>query len=113
MKVYAAPEGIQEPKWPSPYSYEAMVAEEKRFEDECRKWLADNGYNGPNSGKIVRFGVADGYAAYMLAEGRRSFLMHMPFGDAYQYRDVEFLPKAEILKRIKQEEGLKAIFGRK
>lgn len=113
MKVYDLPEGIEYK--PDYMNYDHKVEEQRQEEvtAKTKAWLLQNGFNGPNSGKTVSFGVADGYAIYMLAEGRKSFLIHLPFVDGYHYRDVEFLPKREILRRIKQEEGLKAIFGRK
>jgi hypothetical protein len=103
MKVYGTPEHI---KLTPDYSNYNRV-EEQRKEDEykaaIKQWLVSEGYTGPHTGEIIRFGVADGYAQYMFADGgRRSFLVHLDIGDAYQYRDVEYIPKAEILRRIER-----------
>ena len=42
-------------------------------------------------GRVVHFGVADGYATYLITKlGKRiSKVVHLPFGDAYRYMGVE------------------------
>jgi hypothetical protein len=37
--------------------------------------------------------------------------MHLPYGDAYQYRDVEFLPKDEIIRRIDMDAKRASFFA--
>lgn len=106
MKVYGVPEEIPFAK-PDYANYDRDREEKREAEhmDAIRGWLAENGFDGEHSGKTLGFGVGDGYARYMLADkGRQSFLIHLPYGDAYQYRDVEFLPKKEIINRIELEE---------
>lgn len=109
-KIYASPV-------PAPaYDWSGDFREFQRLDDEheqaVKKWLADNGYIGKNSGRIVRFGVADGHAAYMIAEGaRKFFLIHLPYGDAYQYPDAQYLPKSEILRRADQADNLAKLFA--
>lgn len=101
MKVYATPIAFE-------HNYQNDTATEVARIDahkaSLRSWLADNGYKGKNSGKIASFGVADGSAQYMLADGKGSFLIHLPYWDAYQYRDVQFLPKKEIVRRLEQQD---------
>ena len=43
-------------------------------------------------GKLCRFGVADGYAMYLVTKvGKRiSRVEHLPFGDAYTFMGVDF-----------------------
>ena len=59
---------------------------EKELE-ECQKTLP----KGLHVGKLVCFGVADGYAKYLIVKvGKRvSKLVHLPFGDAYRYMGVD------------------------
>lgn len=83
---------------------------QKEHQIQLEAWLRKNGWNGKNTGKIARFRVADGYAAYMMADGPKSVLVHLPYGDRYHYRDVEFLPKKEVLKRIEAHEKLAKFF---
>ena len=112
MKVYASPVGKAE--WPNPFSHEAYNRNNEQYIEANKAWLRENGFDGPNSGDLIQFGVADGYAQYMFADkGRQSFLIHLDIGDGYQYRDVEFLPKKEILRRIEQCKSRVKLFGRR
>jgi len=109
MKVYSVPAEVPAPEidWAN-FDYDKLVREHK---ERLKTYLQKVGFTGRNTGKVISFHVADGYAYYMMAEGRKSFLIHLPYGDAYQYPDVQFLPKKEILRRIKQEEEMRKIFS--
>lgn len=112
MKVYGLPEHLEYKPDFSNYNFEAESKREEEIKVQLKEWLVEQGYTGPHTGEIASFGVADGYASYMFADGgRQSCLIHLPFGDAYQYQDVRFLPKAEVLKRISQRKRLAAMFG--
>jgi len=113
MKVYGI---LEEVPFAAPdyanYDRDKEEARETAHMEAVKEWLLANGYDGEHTGKTLGFGVGDGYARYMFADkGRQSFLVHLPYGDAYQYRDVEFLPRKEILSRIEQEEKRAAFFA--
>jgi hypothetical protein len=113
MKVYSVPEEVAfaEPDYAN-YDFKREQAREVEHRERLKAWMVENGFSGEHTGKIVRFGVADGYAQYMMADkGRSSFLVHLPYGDAYHYRDVEFLPRAEVIRRLEAEDKLQSIFG--
>ncbi len=107
MKVYDCPKHLPapQPDWENP-NWNALNREEIKHTEDLKQWLKANGYPGKNTGETIHFGVADGHAVYMMAEGKKSCLIHLPYGDGYSYRDVTFLPKAEILRRIKQHKEL-------
>lgn len=114
MKVYAAPEGIT--LTPDYSNYNRV--EEQRKEDEykaaIKKWLVENGYNGPLTGEVASFGVADGYAQYMLGDkGRGGILIHLDIGDAWHYQYIERLTKADIVKSIERDRNMKALFAKR
>jgi hypothetical protein len=107
MKVYACPDECQ---FPEPdYSNYNPDNERKREEEhqlKLKQWLADAGYTGPYTGEIYSTPRADGYANYMIGDkGRSGILIHLPYGDGWDSPDVEYLPKAEIIKRIKQRKS--------
>lgn len=106
MKVYGLPEHIKyEPDY-SKYDFEAEKTREDGIVADLKAWLVSEGYTGKYTGEVINFGVADGYARYMFADaGRRSCLIHLPFGDAYQYMDVQYLPKAEIIRRLEMKKN--------
>lgn len=105
MKVYSLPKEVPAPV-PNYSDMEKVFADEEKHKEQLKAHLIKTGFSGKNTGKTVRFQVADGYAVYMLAEGKTSCLIHLPYGDGYDYRDVQYIPKAEILRRIKADESL-------
>lgn len=101
MKVFRLPKDVPAPVVDySFYNREKEASAEKEHCEKLKAFLIRNGYTGKHTGELVTFPVADGYAVYMMAEGSRSCLIHLPYGDGYHYRDVSFLPKAEIIRRI-------------
>lgn len=114
MKVYDLPAEVPAPEVDyREYDFKREGEKQEEHTNRLIDWLKAAGYSGKNTGKIVSFQVADGHASYMLAEGKTSALIHLPYGDAYEYRDVNFLPKKEILRRIEAKGKLKSIFGGK
>lgn len=113
MRVYSSP--IPDPEIDfGGFDVKKTEAQYDEHKQKVIQWLRENGYNGPRTGEIVRFPVADGYAQYMLADaGKKSVLIHLPYWDGWQYRDVEFLPLKEILKRIDQQKKRAALFASK
>jgi hypothetical protein len=118
MKVYSVPEAVPfaEPDYKT-YDWKAEQAREERHMADLKKHLVEMGYKGKHTGKIVRFGVADGSAQYMLADGKGvygpSFLIHLPYGDAYHQHMVQHMPKKAIVEQIERQEKLASLFAKK
>lgn len=118
MIVYSCPKECPapEPDYSDNYDSKKEQEREDQHREKLKAHLNKMGYTGKHTGKIIRFGVADGHAEYMLADGptaAKSFLVHLPYGDAWEYRDVRFIPKKEILKRISADEKLAKLFQAK
>lgn len=114
MKIYALPTEVPAPEPDySNYDYEKEVAQEDAHLEALKKHFIAQGYRGKNTGEVISFPVADGCAQYMLVEGPKSFLIHLPYGDAWQFREAEYLPKKEILRRIESGKKLAKLFGGK
>lgn len=118
MKIYAVPEAVPFPKTDySNYDFRAEQAREDAHREALKAHLIEMGHKGKHTGKIARFGVADGYAQYMLADraGRYggSFLIHLPYGDGYQFPGVKHYPKSAIVENILAQEKLAALFSKK
>lgn len=112
MKVYAAPEGITLTPDYRNYDRDAERKKEEAYKEAIKAWLIENGYNGPNTGGIASFGVADGYAQYMFGEkGRSGILIHLDIGDGYSFQYVDRLTKAEIIQSINCDKAIKAMFA--
>jgi hypothetical protein len=113
MKVYSTPIEFAEPDYRN-YNSDAERQREEQHQEAVKQWLLDNGYTGPRTGEIARFGVADGYASYMFADGgRRSALIHLPYGDAWHYPHIEHLPKKAIIEQLDLQKKREAFFARK
>jgi hypothetical protein len=111
MKVYALPAVLPVPETDyRNYDREKEHAKIEAHKADLVAWLKKGGYTGKRTGETVRFQVADGYAEYMMAEGKKSFLIHLPYYDGYSYNDVAYLPKAEIIRRIEADKRLAALF---
>lgn len=112
MKVFACPDEIKPPQIDyANFDRQKMLDDEEAHQVAIKAHMIAMGYNGPQTGKVISFSVADGSAQYMFADaGAKSVLIHLPYGDAYQYQDAEFLPRKEILKRIDQQATLNELF---
>lgn len=115
MRIYSCPTEVPAPEIDfRNYNHDREMRREEEHRQQLAQWLRTNGYPGANTGRICSFPVADGKAMYMVAEkGRSVSLIHLPYGDAWQYRDVQFLPKDEILRRCDAEDRLRAFFARR
>ena len=113
MKVFSCPDEIKPPQVDfANFNREKMLADEEAHQQAIKAHMVKMGYTGPKTGEVVSFAVADGSAQYMFADaGAKSVLIHLPYGDAYSYRDVKFIPRTEILKRIEQQAEFKEIFS--
>lgn len=112
-KIFSLPK-----EYPAPeidfknYNKEKKEENEKKHIEELKKFLIQSGYNKPLTGEIFRSPIADGYAQYMFFDaGKEWGLIHLPYGDAYNNPDVEFLTKSEIKKRIEASKKLKSVIS--
>lgn len=113
MKVCSLPEECPAPE-PNYYDYDwkREEARQKEHSEQLKQWLLANGYSGKNTGEILMIGHADGYAQYMLAEGRTSCLIHLPYGDAWDSPLAHYMPKKDVLAQIARQKNIASIFER-
>ena len=104
MKIFSLPSELPTPEVDyRNYNADAEMAAQQKHQEQLKNWLIEHGYNKPLTGEILREPHGDGHALYMVADaGRQWGLMHLPYGDAYHSRNVEFLPKAEVKRRIER-----------
>ena len=114
MKVYACPGEVAAPKVDYFNFDHAKNAEaERKHQEALKAWAVEAGFTGKNTGRILRSAYADGYALYMMVEGRTSFLIHLPYGDGYDNPLVNGLTKKAVLEEIDRAERMDAFFARK
>lgn len=108
MRIYDVPEEVPFECDYSVGTWKEMEKQHHQHAQRLEAWLRANGYNGARTGQVYRAGVADGYAQYMVAEGRRTILIHLPYGDAYHDQNVQYIPKKELFRRIDAEQRRRA-----
>lgn len=112
MKVYAAPTEIAlpEPDY-SNYNHEVQLKREEDYKQAIKDLLLSQGFTGKHTGDILYIPMGDGAAEYMFADGKKSFLIHLPIGDAWDSRDVQFLPKKEVIRRLVSRKNMTKLFS--
>ncbi len=114
MKVYALPDELifADPDYRN-YDRDAEVAREAKHQEQIKAWLISKGYTGKHTGRIYSAQVADGYAQYMFADaGAKSFMFHLPYGDAYQDRAIAHMSKTAVIKYMDaQDEWHRVLAG--
>lgn len=110
MKIYSGIEGIEIPEYSSfNGSYEdyskACDEYEQRLIEYCRVRT-----NYKYAGEIVKFGVADGYACYVVVNRRE--LIHIGTGDSYWYPYVHRLTAKDIAEQIESQKAMRALFSK-
>jgi hypothetical protein len=120
MEIYSMPDKLLDtvPEFDihEAYPWPEYTAKENEHRQAVKNWLMESGYHGKNTGGILQMGIADGHAEYMLAEagrgtGLKSCLIHLPYGDAWHHPEAKFLPKKEVIERIKGRERIGKLFG--
>ena len=101
MKVFALPAEVPAPQVDYlNFDLNRVTNDERRHRLALQAHLINLGYTGKNTGKTVNFPVADGYAQYMIMEHGKTFaLIHLPYGDAYQFQYANRLTKQDVLAR--------------
>lgn len=120
MKVFSAPENVKTPTFfdaNDHYDPKEYETKEVAFYASLKAELQSLGYTGFNTGELVRFPIADGYAVYMVAEDNKGVLslIHSPLGDAYSISEAHArgLNKKDILQHIGQHKAMRKLFSSK
>jgi len=110
-KVYAAPECIEpivlDGDWKN------WQKHEDRYTTDLQKWCKGENPSGKLVGEIVRFPVADGFAAYMVLRLRPLELIHMEIGDAWHFQYVERLTVKDIQEQVKSNQFLAKLLAKR
>jgi hypothetical protein len=111
-KIYSGIEGIEEPE----INFEDFKAYEKQCDDYIEKLRAVCKKRKPLTkavGEVIRFGVADGYALYMVYDMKPLKLIHINTMDGYQFEHADLLTPEKIEELIERDKKLAELFGKK
>ena len=111
IKVFSLPKQVPAPEVDyANYDHTQVAVDEDDHKEKLKAFLVKAGYDGNHTGRIYRAPAGDGYAQYMVADGKPFGLVHLPYGDAWQSRDVGFLTKTEVIRRIDADEKFQSLF---
>lgn len=67
------------------------------------------------TGRVIRFGVADGYAWYYVKSFKPLVLLHIPYCDNYRIEDyaIRGLNVSDVKRMIQWEENMNKLFSEK
>lgn len=109
--IYSSPTEVGNPPSYSGGDY-------KKHEKDIDKWVksvvnwAKKNSNCLEAGKIIRFGVADGYAQYVVFAIKPVKLIHLDIYDGYEMRYAHRLTSDDVRAKIKEQETLERFFGK-
>ena len=104
-KVYSPPKELPTPIPDYMKPGRGWMEDEKKWEESLRQYCVANGGKDEAVGTVIGFPVADGSAQYMVFSISPLVLIHMPLGDAWQYRYINRLTKKDILEQVRQLQG--------
>ena len=114
-KIYAPPKEIE----PAPrlrdfmidgrFDSKKMDEAEEEWTDKLRDWCKKDS-SDKYVGEIIRQGVADGCAQYMILSLRPLVLLHLPLGDGYQFQWAHRWTVSDIKMMIDQEKKMQSSF---
>lgn len=105
-KIFDLPKGVKVPElnWDKCKNVNDVVS---KYESECKQFridlktkLIELGFKGKNVGETIEFPVADGSAEYMIASMRPLQIVHLPLGDAWEFRYAHLLTAKEVQSNI-------------
>ena len=110
-KIYSAPTEV---KAPDIFTNKNWQEDTKKYLEELKAHIKGMGYTGKNVGEVIRFGVADGYAEYMVLKMRPLQLIHLAdICDGYQTQFAHLMTAKEVNKMIEADKRMAELFGDK
>jgi len=110
-KIYSGIEGLEPPELDFT-DYKKYEQESEKYVDKLRKACQANSTD-KIAGQTIRFGVADGYAMYMVYGVKPLELIHVNAGDGYHADLVELLTVTKVRELVERERKLQELFGNK
>lgn len=110
IKVYSGIEGLPAPEYKSGEDYNSY---NKRCDDYENKLvaLAKKGSSSKIAGEVIKFGVADGYARYVVIKPTE--VIHINTYDGYQFPYIQNLRGKDVTAEVKSQKEFRKIFSKK
>jgi hypothetical protein len=112
-KVYAPPKEVGNlPQIGYPFDPTAYEAACQAYRQAVIAWVKEKG-SGSVRGSVIRFQVADGYAEYVVYSLKPVVLIHLPLGDAWQFRYAHLLTAAAVMEEVKRHQAFEKLWSAK
>jgi hypothetical protein len=113
-KVYGPPRELPVPEMDfEHFDWKAWQRTEAEYIGKLRQYCTEHG-SGDCKGETITFPVADGHAIYMVYSLSPAVLIHIPLGDAWQYRGIEHFSARGLRQEVqRQREWSKLWSGKK
>lgn len=111
-KIFQAPDAVKLPETTFQNVSEWQKLENQYISD-LKQHLQGLGYKDKNTGEVIQFPAADGYAQYMVASMKPLRLIHLELGDAWCFQYAERLTAKDVQQKIDQQKALKEMLSKR
>lgn len=109
-KIYTVSDQVQTPELKMPFNFNEYNKSIEEYKKEVERVIRATFKSTPDTGTIIRFGVADGYAEYMIISVKDATMVHLEHADAYRFQFDYKLGSSEIKNQLKMERSFKKLF---
>lgn len=115
-KIYSPPKdvepvpGMEDFMVDGKFNMKKMEEVEEKWTETLRDWCKVNSPGRKYVGEIIRQGVADGYAQYMVLSLKPLVLIHLSLGDAYQFQWAHRWTASDVKEMIEREKKMQSLF---
>ncbi len=108
--VYSGIQGLNAPEFDPDEDYRKLITREEKYVKEVAAKAKKMSSDCPEAGEEIRFGVADGYARYIVLSLKPVKLIHLQVGDAWNFQYVNRLTAKDVREEIRRRKGIEALF---
>ena len=112
-KIYSPPKElpVPEPDYMN-LKWDEWQKTENDYIEKVKAYCVAYG-NGAERGTLISFGVADGKALYVVFSMSPVVLIHLPLGDAWEYRGIEHFSASGIREEVRRTKAWEEIWEKK
>ena len=112
-KIYTAPKEVSLPSNTFDNVKDWQENDEKYIANLKKHLQEELGYNEKNTGEVIKFPAADGYALYMVISMKPLMLVHLELGDAWCYQYASRLTAKDVQTKIDQQKRIDEMFAKR
>lgn len=108
--IYSGIEGLEVP--------EVSFSDFKEYQKQCDNYIealrteCKKNSNHKAVGEVIKFGVADGYALYMVYDMKPLELIHIATMDAWHFEHADLLTPQRVTELIERDKKMAELFSK-